>query len=122
MALVSTVYETDSSPRLVVKANVEQSTIDFRVDNAGVNSPLSAVADLDITAYMGAERTGYGIHARGVSIVWVGPAPTGYKQDGLIFIPMLRLVRYRRAMIGATGEYLGESVLVVGKRPETIGV
>ena len=113
-------YEVDTVPRVVVLASVEPDTLGLVITGKGSNGFSPRDPTLRITAFSGTERSGSGIHMRGVVIRWEAAAPPGYKPNGILFLPVCNPFRYRQYQITDVGTYRGTSVIIVGKIPEVI--
>lgn len=117
---VETKYETDTAPTHVVRARVSQAVIDFRLFNGGRNNPPSADVTVAISATMSTDRKRPSIGARGILVEWTGEPPEGYDANGRLWIPVLRPGKWRVYKPHELGEYLGQEIIVVSKRPEVI--
>ena len=120
MAKVVVKYELEQNPRAVLRASVESQVLGLRLTGLGFNNQVTAGMTHDIGVYMGADRSGQGVHARGLWIQWTDEPPEGYNLENRLFVPILRRDRFRSYKPHQTGLYLNRPFIVVGKRPEVI--
>lgn len=112
-------YEGDEgSATVVVLARVTQDVLNFSVAGVGNNRGSTRDVTVPIHVFCNASRSGNGIHARGLFITWIEPPPSGYQEDGKLFIPCMRFFLYRAAKLHERCTYLGKDCIVIGKRPE----
>lgn len=73
-------------------------------------------------AFVSGSRRRQGLRfARLVRVAWTGAPPTGYDPAGVITLPLITNAIYAAAVQpGATGEYLGQAIRVVGVSPRPI--
>ena len=113
-------YETDETPsiRCLIKATLEAQQ--FVNDQGNGNFPTNQPPNLLLFARSNPERSGNGIHARGIAVKWDGPPAPGYAEGTKLFIPIFRLPTYRILKVGQRGTYLDGPVIIVSKRPEVM--
>jgi len=111
-------YTTDSGE--VAGIRTQPETAALALTPGGTNVIPAGPATLPTRARVSGGRRRYGIKARTVTIVFTGAVPDGYKPDSPITLPVFTPTVYNAIVPDATGTYLGSSVRVVGKSPETI--
>lgn len=112
---VATRYQTDSGA--IVPIRLQPESIAFAIGETA-NEPPEGSADASYpSAKASGSKRSIGINARKVNIKF-DTAPTGYKQDGLISIPVLQKSVWDTIAKSQAGTYLGEDVTVVSKSPE----
>jgi len=110
-------YETDSGA--IHPIRVQPETLAATIDGNTNAAPAGAVDGLG-SASVSRGRRANGINARLVRLRFSGTPPTGYLTNGTVTIPALTPEVYDAAIKGATGTYLGASVIVSGRSPETV--
>lgn len=110
-------YETD--PGIIHPIRIQPETADASVGGATNDPPAGAATGLG-SASVSRGRRSNGINARLVRVQFDGTVPTGYAANSPISIPALNPEFYDAAVRGAAGTYLGVTVVVVGRTPETI--
>lgn len=110
-------YETD--PGTVHPIRIQPETIAAAIGATTNAAPAGNPTGLG-SASVSRGRRANGINARLVRFTFDGTPPTGYLANSTITIPALTPEFYDAAVRGATGTYLGATVEVSGRSPETI--
>jgi hypothetical protein len=84
------------------------------------NSPPAGAVTSPFSAEVSSGRRSLGLHARKLYFRFPTTTPNGYKPDAILSLPLLNEEIAALAIAGATGTYLGQSILVVGKSPEQL--
>lgn len=111
-------YAADSDD--IHPIRVQPETLSLTVGGVANAAPAGAVTS-PISAKVSKGNRGVGLKPRTVTIVFTGTAPTGYKADSPITLPLLTEAAYDAASKGATGSYLGGAIEVISKSPERVG-
>lgn len=98
---------------------VQPETLSLTIETEN-NDPPEGGATSPISARVSGGRRQLGLNAHLVRIKFTDTPPTGYKQDGVIALPLLSAAIRTAAVRGAEGAYLGQSIEVVGNSPETV--
>lgn len=114
-AFVASKYESNVGDIYPCKVQPETLTAEF---SSVANTAPTAAIDQPVSAFMRSRLSGYGMHARRVSVVFTATPPTGYKADQILTIPILTESLWDGILLGSTGEYLGVATRVVGKQAE----
>lgn len=85
--------------------------------SAVANTAPAGALTSPISARVSSGKRTLGLNAFTVGIKFSGPTPTGYSANQRINLPCLNSA-IRAATKGATGTYLGASIVVVGTSPE----
>lgn len=109
-------YEADSGTIYRIRVQPETAQANIGSVNA---VPAGAVDGVGSVRVGGGNRQ-IGIKARSVSVRFTETVPEGYSEDRLLRIPILTRAVYDAISPGATGTYLGVTVVVVGKNPERV--
>lgn len=107
--------ETGEVHPIRVQSETEALTI-AGVGNIRPATPITS----PISARVSGSRRTLGLSARRVRIAWTEAPPDGYKPAGVITLPWLDAATFPNLVAGLEGTYLGASVVVVGKSPETL--
>lgn len=111
-------YEADNGDVYAVRVQPETLAATF---GGTANAAPSGAVDQQVSARVGGGNRQIGIKTRAVSVAWTGGAPTGYKADEILRIPILTKDLYDAITTNSTtGSYLGGTVQVVGKLPERV--
>lgn len=115
-------YETDQGN--IVKISIQPETLTLTVDGTANAAPSGDETGGFPSAKVGGGRNSIGINARLVRFKFTGTPPTGYKQDGVLTLPVLTLATYNAWVGKKTGTYDpgGGSVAIelIGPTPEKI--
>jgi len=98
---------------------VQPETLAATFGGTANDAPAGAV-DQETSARVGGGNRQIGIKARAVSAVWTSTAPTGYKADEPIRIPVLTPDLFDAITPNSTGNYLGQGITIIGKLPERV--
>jgi len=112
-AFTNSFYETDGGT--IYSIRVQPETI-IATTNPAATGPATGEGSAAATG----GRRRLGINARRVRLQWDSAAPTGYDVNGTLTIPILTPDAYTALQKGDTFEYLGNTVVVLGKTPEYI--
>lgn len=116
-AFVSSKYQaTSDNGGGIYSVRLQPETLALTLGGVTNAAPAGEV-DKDTSAYVGGSTRRYGMHCAIVYLKF-NTAPTGYKQDVVIALPLLTTAIRAVVKRGVTGTYLGENVTVVGKRGE----
>ena len=85
-----------------------------------VNAAPTAAVDQKVSARVGGGKRKIGMNCATISMRFTGTLPEGYKSGGILVIPALTTAFRTAAAVGATGTYLGEAVVVIGRSPERV--
>jgi len=110
-------YEANNG--LIHPIRVQPETIAASL-GGGTNAAPAGAVDTSISVRTSQSSRAFGIRPRLVTLAWEGTPPTGYDDRGTIRIPILTETRFDAIQVGGTGTYLGASVVVVGKSPESV--
>lgn len=103
----------------VMIARIQPETQDLVLGGA-VNEPGGATVTLPLRVNISGGRNALGVKPRTVSLRWVTDIPAGYSPNGVLRLPILSETLWDAIDPGiTTGTYLGGTVRVVGKSPET---
>lgn len=112
-------YEADNGAFLPIK--VQPETLSLTLNSVANTAPVNAPNDTYGSVRVGGGNRQLGIKARWVSFRF-DTAPTGYKQDQIIRLPVLQKATYTSFSKGQTGTYnvdgTGVAVTCVGKGAE----
>lgn len=120
MATIQSKYELGEDPPHILQIVIDEEVLNVIWDGHGANQVPSGGVTIPITVYSNMRRRESGIHCRGIQMVWTGSAPTGYNPSGRLFIPVMRLTRWRQLKVGNTLTHLGQQGKIVSKIPELI--
>lgn len=90
---------------------------------AGTNAaPAGPVTPNAVSAKVSKGKREFGLGARTVTIAWANPdaPPEGYAQNSSIRLPILTPAAWEALSLGATFQYAGVQVRVIGKSPESL--
>lgn len=121
MALVNTIYQLDQNGNIVCNMRVTQAVLDFTWEGGGSNNPQNNGTNIGITATSGTDRSGSGVHVRGVWVFFTDNPPIGGDLPINSFVPILRFFNYRSIRPHMEATYNGRPCIIVSKRAETIG-
>jgi len=110
-------YETNSGEICGVRIQPETAAL---VLNAVTNTIPAGPATQLASAQVSRGKRAIGVNTRTVSIRFTGAVPDGYQINGTITLPWLQQDTFEALPNRATGTYLGNAVILVGKSPETI--
>lgn len=111
-------YEADNGDIYAVRVQPETLAATF---GGTANAAPSGAVDQQVSARVGGGNRQIGIKTRAVSVAWTGGAPTGYKADEILRIPIMTKDLYDAITTNSTtGSYLGSAIQVVGKLPERV--
>ena len=117
-AFVNSIYQMDAGTFASIR--VQPETLQLSVGGSA-NAPGAGPVDFPLRAKGSKTVREYGLGARGVTIKFpVGGAPTGYKDDSPITLPVLTQAVYNAAVPGAVIQYLGSTAELVGRTPERL--
>lgn len=106
-------YQTDGLE--IGRCQVQPETLDLVIGTTE-NVSSSGPSDLPIDIRMNGRANRFSIRARYVVVRWGGTPPAGYFPEGLLRIPVLlpaTYTSYIQAGRGATGTYLGATIVLV---------
>lgn len=109
-------YEADNDDIHPIRVQPETLAASL---GGGANAAPSGTVNVGISARSSQSSRAFGLRPRQVTLAWTGEPPTGYDDRGTIRIPILTKTRFDAIVVGGTGTYLGASVTVVGKSPES---
>jgi len=112
-AFENSFYETDGGTVYAIR--VQPETI-----IAGTNPAATGPATGEGSASATGGRRRLGINARRVRVNWKTTAPTGYDVNGTLTIPILTPDAYTNLQKLDEFQYLGNTVVVLGKTPEYV--
>ena len=121
-ARIRTRYQTgDTFGSVITPITVVQATLDAEIDSVANDPPTGAVNNRGSATTSQGKRSA-GINARTVSLKFTGAPPTGYVQNSIVRIPVLRPQTFASwvAAPGLTGTYRGSAVEVAGFSAETV--
>lgn len=110
-------YETNSGEICAIRTQPETAAL---VLNAVTNTIPAGPATQLASAQVGKGRRAIGVNARLVRVRFTGAVPDGYQANGIIALPWFQPDSFEALPNKATGTYLGVSVVLAGKTPETI--
>lgn len=84
------------------------------------NEPPAQGVSLALYANSGGSKRSYGVHARSVSLEWIGTPPAGYAPGRRVRVPVMTQGAYSAYIPGTEGQYLGSPVRVVSRSPEAV--
>ena len=96
-------YETDQGN--VVKVSIQPETLTLSIDGTANTAPTGAETGGFPSAKVGGGRNSIGINTRLARFKFTGTPPTGYKQDGVLTLPVLQLATYNAWIGKTTGVY-----------------
>ena len=113
-------YETNSGE--ICRVKVQPETLSLALGSPAVaNDSATGPSTQLARAIASGSRAGIGVNCRRVRLQWVGGAPTGYDDNGIITVPILQPGLWNSLESDVTeGTYLGQSVRVKGVTPEFI--
>lgn len=109
-------YEADDGE--IHPIRVQPETIDASVGGNDNTAPAGAVT-IGLSARVSQSARAFGLRPRLVSLAWFADPPADYDPLGIIRIPILRKAAYDDIVVGDSGSYLGGTVIVIGKSPES---
>lgn len=112
-------YASTDNPAKVYPIRVQPETIALVINGISNDAPSGGTTE-QVSAKVSGKRRSFGVNARTVTIEFVGTAPTGYKVAQPIRLPILKPDVYAGILKNQSGNYLGSTIRVVGKRPEYI--
>jgi len=112
-AFENSFYESDGGTVYAIR--VQPETI-----IAGTNPAATGPATGEGSASATGGRRRLGVNARRVRINWKTTAPTGYDVNGTLTIPILTPDAYTDLQKLDEFQYLGNTVVVLGKTPEYV--
>lgn len=83
------------------------------------NDPPAGAVDQRVTARANKSNGAYGVGARAVTLAFTGTPPDGYSGEN-VRVAVLTPDAFADYIVGATGTYLGASVEVVSRLPESV--
>ena len=98
---------------------VQPETLSLTIETENNDPPAGGVTS-PISARVSGGRRQLGLNAELVRIKFRDTPPAGYKDDGVIALPLLDTPIRAAAVRGAEGAYLGQSIIVVGVSSETV--
>lgn len=98
---------------------VQPETVAAGYGSTTNTAPTSAI-DNPISARVSGGNRAFGLKPRSVTMVFETTAPTGYKLNSYIRIPILQPTLWNTIATGDSITYLGQTATVVGKSPERI--
>lgn len=110
-------YEADNGT--IHPIRLQPETLEANI-GGGANAAPSASTDTDLSAKVSRGGRAFGLRPRFVTVVWSGEAPSGYDDRTPLRIPILTESRFDAINVNSTGTYLGASVTVISKTPESI--
>jgi len=117
-AFIISKYESDIIAN-IRPIKIQPETLGLVVGSQTNTAPTGAAVGGLGSAQVSSGKRSLGVHARTITIKF-DTAPTGYKQGGLIRLPILRKAMFDGIARGATGTYLEEAITVVGVSSEEI--
>lgn len=112
-AYIDSIYENDLGNGFAIRVQPETVTV---WNPAGA----AALVPGNPSAQVSSGGRSIGVNARLARFSWVGVAPTGYSQDGVITVPILTKAAYDALVKNTPYPYLGGQLNLVGKTAETI--
>lgn len=111
-------YQIDQrlAPRFRIVVSEEATT--FRSSSNARNALLGLDDAVPITVYSGANRSRFGIHARGAFIQHVSEVPGQQLEGTKIFVPIFSIARYRNLTLGEVVTYSDRPAIILGLRNE----
>jgi hypothetical protein len=103
----------------IYECRVQPETLALTL-NAVANDEPSGDINMSTTARTRGSRRRFGVTARTVTLRWTGSPPTGYKDDELIYVPVMQSSTFDAYDRGQTGTYLGAGVQFVSKTNEQL--
>jgi hypothetical protein len=110
-------YELDNGE--VAKCRIQPETLNLTL-NSVTNSEPTGTVNVRGSAAVSRGRRTFGVNCRLVRIRFTSTLPEGYAQDEVIALPWLRKSSFDALPDSATGTYLGNPVILVGRTSETI--
>lgn len=111
------IYEADNGDFHPIRVQPETLTLQFgQAANAAGAGPI----DNPVSAKVSNGNRAFGVKPRSVTIVFEAAAPTGYKLNSYIRVPILTPSLYNTISAGDAASYLGTAAVVVGKNPERV--
>lgn len=102
----------------IYRIRVQPETLQLNIGSA--NSSAGGTINQAGTVRASGSKRQFGVIARRFSIKFQGTPPDGYAEGGIIQLPILTPAVYNAANLGDTGTYLGATVELVGKTPESV--
>ena len=113
---VNSKYEADDGTIYPIRVQPETLTLSLA---STANAAPAGTVDGKVRARSSGGRRRYGVHARTVAIRFTATPPTGYAENSVITLPILKPALYNAITAGATtGTYLSTAVEVVYKTAE----
>ena len=109
-------YETDAGD--VGQIRLQPETIGLTLAGT-VNAPAAGAVNLPLRVRARKGTREYGIGSRSVSLRFTATIPTGYSGDD-VQVPVLTPAAFASYNLGSAGTYLGEAVVVIGRKSEAI--
>lgn len=113
-------YQPDFNASILYSIIVDPIVTDFRSSANAANGPPINGTLLPISVYASANRSRFGIHARGVFIRYVNQGAGNQFDEGNVFVPILTRFRYRNLILGELVTYNGRTAMILGLRNEAI--
>lgn len=111
-------YQSDTLD-VIMSARVQPETKALVLGGA-TNEDAGSVVTLPLRVNISGTKNSLGVKPRTVTVKWVVNPPEGYEANGRLVIPILTKTLWDAVDEDiTTGTYLGASVIVIGKSPET---
>jgi hypothetical protein len=110
-------YELDNGD--IAKCRVQPETLNLTLNSVANGEPTGSV-NVRGSAAVSRGRRAFGVNCRLVRIRFTSTLPNGYAADEVIALPWLKKSSFDALPDGATGTYLGNPVILVGRTAESI--
>lgn len=110
-------YEADNDE--IHPIRIQEETLGVTIGGQANTAPTTATTS-SISARVSGGNRRLGLKARSVSFAFKTDAPTGYKVDSPIRLPILKKVTYAAISKGQTFTYQGKTATVIGKQNERV--
>jgi hypothetical protein len=116
-------YECTADSR-IYRIRVQEETLEATFGGTANSAPAAPAAGAAANKGTGSVRVGgsnqLGIRARSVTIAWDTDPPDGYKEQGVVKIPVLTLAAWNAWTLDATGTYLETAATILGRQDEQV--
>lgn len=99
---------------------VQPETLALTIGGTANAAPAGAIGAGQVSAKVSGSSRSLGLTARKVRVTFSGAVPDGYKAGSVITLPWLVNTTFGAISPNATGTYLGQPILVLGKSGEVL--
>lgn len=117
--LYSKYQASDSNGGGIYRIRIQPETQALTIATVA-NSPPGGATNQKVSAKVSGGKRSIGMNAGKVYFRFSSTVPDGYKPDGILACPTLTPTFAALCEAGATGTYLGQSIVVIGRSSETV--